>query len=224
MEHLWSPWRMEYIQAVKDDEDDGCVLLSDPRRGGVRACPRAVGARLRRAQQVSVQPGSRDGRAEPSRSADFEALADEELLDLQRLVRRSVSALREEMAPHGFNVGAEPRSHRRGGDAGPSPLARGPSMERRHELHAGRRADAGDAGASGGDRRPVDPPVRGRLNRKGRLLCSSYLHSKDMKYKSLLLVTEGIHFTSWNRLEPNGSWRCLVTSWPRADILIASDG
>ncbi len=36
---------------------------------------------------------------------DLDALDDEEGLDLQRLMRRSVKALREEYAPHGFNIG-----------------------------------------------------------------------------------------------------------------------
>ena len=38
-------------------------------------------------------------------SATSRTLDDEELLDLQRLMRRSVQALREEYAPHGFNIG-----------------------------------------------------------------------------------------------------------------------
>jgi ATP adenylyltransferase len=36
---------------------------------------------------------------------DLADLDDQEHLELQRLVRRSVVALREEMDPHGFNVG-----------------------------------------------------------------------------------------------------------------------
>jgi ATP adenylyltransferase len=36
---------------------------------------------------------------------DLEGFDDEESLDLQRLLRRAVKALREEMAPHGFNIG-----------------------------------------------------------------------------------------------------------------------
>jgi ATP adenylyltransferase len=95
---------MEYIQAIKDDEHDGCVLC------GIRDGEESerVLARSERGYvvlnkypfnpgHVMVVPNRHDG--------DFEALADEELLDLQRLVRRSVEALREEMAPHGFNIG-----------------------------------------------------------------------------------------------------------------------
>jgi ATP adenylyltransferase len=95
---------MEYIQAIKDDEHDGCVLC------GIRDGEESERV-LARSElgyvvlnkypfnpgHVMVVPNRHDG--------DFEALADEELLDLQRLVRRSVEALREEMAPHGFNIG-----------------------------------------------------------------------------------------------------------------------
>ena len=42
----------------------------------------------------------------PSRHVgDLEAVGDEEILALQRLLQRSVKALREEYAPHGFNIG-----------------------------------------------------------------------------------------------------------------------
>ena len=36
---------------------------------------------------------------------DLEELEDDESLELQRLMKRSVKALREEYAPHGFNIG-----------------------------------------------------------------------------------------------------------------------
>ena len=36
---------------------------------------------------------------------DLEELEDDESLDLQQLMKRSVKALREEYAPHGFNIG-----------------------------------------------------------------------------------------------------------------------
>jgi ATP adenylyltransferase len=36
---------------------------------------------------------------------DLEDFEDDESLDLQHLLRRSVRALREEMSPHGFNIG-----------------------------------------------------------------------------------------------------------------------
>lgn len=42
----------------------------------------------------------------PSRHVgDLEAVGDDEILALQRLLQRSVKALREEYAPHGFNIG-----------------------------------------------------------------------------------------------------------------------
>jgi ATP adenylyltransferase len=96
---------MEYIQANKDEpEDTGCVLCrirdgeeservltrSDLGYVVLNKYPYNPG-------HVMVVPNSHVG--------DLEALTDEELLDLQRLVRRTVQALREEMEPHGFNVG-----------------------------------------------------------------------------------------------------------------------
>jgi ATP adenylyltransferase len=105
MEHLWSPWRMEYIQANTDEaEDAGCVLCrirdgeeservltrSDLGYVVLNKYPYNPG-------HVMVVPNSHVG--------DLEEFDDEELLDLQRLVRRSVAALREEMEPHGFNIG-----------------------------------------------------------------------------------------------------------------------
>ena len=106
MERLWSPWRMEYIQANKDEADDaGCVLCrirdgeeservltrSDLGYVVLNKYPYNPG-------HVMVVLGRHVG--------DLEEVADEELSDLQHLLRRAVKALRDEMAPHGFNIGA----------------------------------------------------------------------------------------------------------------------
>jgi ATP adenylyltransferase len=104
--HLWSPWRMEYLQANKDEPDDAGCILCRIRDGEEEE---RVLARTELAYvvlnkypynpgHVMVVPNGHVG--------DLEDVGDDELLDMQRLIRRSVVALREEMAPHGFNVGA----------------------------------------------------------------------------------------------------------------------
>jgi ATP adenylyltransferase len=105
MEHLWSPWRMEYIQANKDEpEDASCIFCrirdgEEPERVLTRSdlgfvvlnkFPYSPGHLL-------IVPDRHEG--------DVEELSDEETLDLQRLLQRSVKALREESAPQGFNIG-----------------------------------------------------------------------------------------------------------------------
>jgi ATP adenylyltransferase len=106
MEHLWSPWRMEYIQAAKEpDDDSGCVLCRI--RDGDQ--DERVLARSEHGYVVLNRFPYNPGHvmAVPNRHVgELEGLDDEEALDLQRLVARSVRAIREEMAPHGFNVGA----------------------------------------------------------------------------------------------------------------------
>jgi ATP adenylyltransferase len=105
METLWSPWRMEYIQANKDETDDaGCILCR--LRDGEES--ERVLARTELAYVVLNKYPYNPGHlmVVPSRHVgDLEELTDAELLELQRLLTRSVSALREESAPHGFNVG-----------------------------------------------------------------------------------------------------------------------
>lgn len=96
---------MEYIQANKDEsEDSECVFCrikrseeSDPvltrsDRSFVvlNKFPYSPG-------HILVIPNRHIG--------ELEDLDDEESLDLQRLMKRSVKALREEYAPHGFNIG-----------------------------------------------------------------------------------------------------------------------
>jgi ATP adenylyltransferase len=96
---------MEYIQANKDEpEDAGCVLCRI--RDGEEA--ERVLARSDLGFVVLNKFPYNPGHVMvvPNRHvADVADLDDEEHLELQRLVCRSVVALREEMDPHGFNVG-----------------------------------------------------------------------------------------------------------------------
>lgn len=96
---------MEYIQANKDEPDDaGCVLcrIRDGEESERVLARSGLGyVVLNRYPynpgHLMVVPNHHVG--------DLEEVGDEESLDLQRLLRRAVKALREEMAPHGFNIG-----------------------------------------------------------------------------------------------------------------------
>ena len=105
MERLWSPWRMEYIEAAKDDPD-GCIFCDLPAKGDDAAT--LILARGERAfvlmNSFPYNPGHL--MVAPFRHAgDFEELHDDELADIDALLKRSLRALREEMEPQGFNIG-----------------------------------------------------------------------------------------------------------------------
>ena len=105
MERLWSPWRMEYIQANKDEPEDAVCVLCRIRDGeeSERVLVRSdLGYVV--LNRYPYNPGHL--MVVPNRHVgDLESVDDDESLDLQRLLRRAVKALREEMAPHGFNIG-----------------------------------------------------------------------------------------------------------------------
>jgi ATP adenylyltransferase len=96
---------MEYIQANKDEgEDAGCVLCRI--RDGEES--ERVLARSELGYVVLNKYPYNPGHVMvvPNRHiGDLEGFDDEESLELQRLLRRAVKALREEMEPHGFNIG-----------------------------------------------------------------------------------------------------------------------
>jgi ATP adenylyltransferase len=105
MERLWSPWRMEYIQSNKEQSEDPESIFCRIQRGeeSERVLTRSeLGFVV--LNKYPYSPGHI--LVIPNRHVgDLEELEDDESLDLQRLMKRSVKALREEYAPHGFNIG-----------------------------------------------------------------------------------------------------------------------
>ena len=97
---------MEYIRTATEADADECIFCSLPAAGDDEAAHV-----LRRGELAFVvlnafpyNPGPL--MVAPLRhTGDFEDLAAEEADELTRLQRTSLRALREEMGPHGFNVG-----------------------------------------------------------------------------------------------------------------------
>ena len=96
---------MEYIQATKDDREDApCIFCRI--RDGEESERVLVHSDLGYVvlNKYPYSPGHL--LVIPDRHVgDLDDLSDEEALELQRLLRRSVRALTEEYGPHGFNIG-----------------------------------------------------------------------------------------------------------------------
>jgi ATP adenylyltransferase len=106
MERLWSPWRMEYIEANKDAVAEGCVF-----------CGLVTGEVVGQTSPLLVEELAWVSLAKypynpghllvlPVRhTGDLEDLSAEEHAACSRLLARCLSVLREASAPHGFNIG-----------------------------------------------------------------------------------------------------------------------
>ena len=106
MERLWSPWRMEYIQASKDVVEDRCVFCALLEEGD------PDGERILRLEPLVFVALAKYPYAPghllvlPTRHvADLEGLTEDEQSAIARLVRTSVRVLRDASEPHGFNIG-----------------------------------------------------------------------------------------------------------------------
>ena len=107
MERIWSPWRMAYIQAAKEQgEDGGCIFCDLPAEGDdVRTMI------LARGELAFVIVNSFPYNpwlllVAPFRDVGaFTSLEGGELADVDALVARSIRALEQEMEPHGYNLG-----------------------------------------------------------------------------------------------------------------------
>ena len=105
MERLWTPWRMEYIQAAHHDDVE-CFLCAEPAANDderyfiLARTPRAFAC-------LNIYPYNPGHLlVAPFRhESDLEALDDDEAAECDALLRRSVSALKESMRPQGFNLG-----------------------------------------------------------------------------------------------------------------------
>jgi ATP adenylyltransferase len=106
MDRLWSPWRMEYIRTTKEEPADAPCIFCRIRDG--EDAEERILARTDLAFVTTNKFPYNPGHLlviTDRHVGDLEDLTDDENLALQRLLRRSVAALRQEYAPHGFNIG-----------------------------------------------------------------------------------------------------------------------
>jgi len=107
VDRLWSPWRMEYISAAKEHEEgEGCIFCDLPAAGDDEAVHILARAELAYVVLNAFPYNPGHVLVAPLRhTGDLESLEEPELRDIDRLLQRSVTVLRGEMDPQGFNVG-----------------------------------------------------------------------------------------------------------------------
>lgn len=100
---LWAPWRMKYILC---DEEEGCLFCEKPKLG--RDEEVYILHRTARSFVMLNKYPYNNGHLllAPFRHlAEIEKLSKEEMLDLLSLTQQCVRVLKEELNPHGFNIG-----------------------------------------------------------------------------------------------------------------------
>ena len=103
MEHLWAPWRIEYIKKAKEE---GCILCQKPAENND-----ASNYILYRGDKNFIIMNSYPYNvghlmiASFRHVANLDELTDEEFVEHFELVRRSVGILKQVFKPDGFNIG-----------------------------------------------------------------------------------------------------------------------
>lgn len=107
MERIWSPWRMAYIQAAKEQgEDAGCIFCDLPAEGDDERTMILARGELAFVIVNSFPYNPGHLMVAPFRHVGaFTSLEAAELADVDALVARSIRALEQEMEPHGYNLG-----------------------------------------------------------------------------------------------------------------------
>ncbi|GAB4188691.1 MAG: HIT domain-containing protein [Calditrichia bacterium] len=104
MEHLWAPWRIEYI--LNSDKEDGCIFCN--RLGRDDDDTDLIVYRGREAFIIMNKFPYNNGHVMvvPNRHiAEFCDLSPTEHTEMGELISLSISALKSSMNPHGFNIG-----------------------------------------------------------------------------------------------------------------------
>lgn len=103
MEHLWAPWRMQYIKIAKEE---GCILCLKPQENSDAANYILHRGRHNFVIMNCYPYNSGHLMIAPSRHvANLEDLTDEELCEHYKLVQRSIAILKDVFKPEGFNIG-----------------------------------------------------------------------------------------------------------------------
>jgi ATP adenylyltransferase len=107
MDQLWAPWRLSYVaNAAKPADDPGCFIC----RGLAESDDRANLIPLRTARSTVVlnRFPYNNGHllvAPLAHKGQLSELTEDELLDLQLVLRRMIELFSEAMQPDGYNVG-----------------------------------------------------------------------------------------------------------------------
>ena len=100
---LWAPWRIEYITGPKAGECIFCAAAAERDGSSEQVleagdeCFTMLNAFPYASGHIMVAPYRHVG--------ELEGLEERELLEMMALTRRAISALRDVMAPDGFNAG-----------------------------------------------------------------------------------------------------------------------
>jgi ATP adenylyltransferase len=103
MEHLWAPWRMEYIKKI---DEKGCIFCQKPKEKNDAA--NLILHQGRNSFIIMNRFPYNGGHmmVVPFRHvANLENLSDEERNEQFSLVSRCIAVLKEIMKPDGFNIG-----------------------------------------------------------------------------------------------------------------------
>ena len=106
--NLWAPWRMEYIRSLDQEQGQSGCFLCDYWAHPQRDAENHVVWRGRSAFVVMNRFPYTNGHllvAVSAHKGDYDAFADEELLEMQVLTRDAVRLLRETVRAQGVNVG-----------------------------------------------------------------------------------------------------------------------
>jgi ATP adenylyltransferase len=106
MQHLWAPWRMEYIEEGEGLSQTVCIFCALPRARADR--DNLILCRGRRMfvmlNKFPYNPGHLMV-APYTHTGELDVLVPDELTDVMLGVRRAVGCLRRAMNPDGYNVG-----------------------------------------------------------------------------------------------------------------------
>jgi ATP adenylyltransferase len=105
-QHLYAPWRIEYILAPKNDPTDASIFTriaqsNDDEANLVIRREKTCYALLNSFPYTGGHLMTVPYRQVP----DFDGLTDDEMLDLLKLTRKCQNALKQVMKPEGFNIG-----------------------------------------------------------------------------------------------------------------------
>ena len=106
MKQLWAPWRMEYIQSEIDNRTEGCIFCDFPNQEN--DTENLIAYRSKHCFVILNRFPYNNGHlmiVPYKHTNDVLQLSDEELLDLQLTLNKSVQVLRNIMNPHAMNIG-----------------------------------------------------------------------------------------------------------------------